>query len=460
VKGVVAALGLGLAAACVNVAERVEEDRQAVEDLIPDELAAALAREEALELLGDGVDEADAVKLAVLGNGRVRARLAELGVASSEVVQAGLVRNPVFVIEAKFHDGGTQIEASLMQSFVDLFLVSARRRAAVSEMEAVRARIAGELTRLSYDVRRAFVHAHATRAAVEVERARLAAASSSQELMGDLLAAGNVTAARAAAEDLERARAHGDLARALDRAREAREELATLMGLGTDEPAWELAGAIEAPSPAQWPEDVESAALEASLDLLAGRGRVRAAAERAEFAGVEAALDVAALGIAAEREPQSGDWGLGPALAIDLPIVDTGDARRSAAAFELEVALAEQAQLALEVRSAARMRVENERSLAAQLAHLAEVELPAAQAYLHAVLQDYNSMQIGAFDVLLARQRELDSERAWIETLERAWLARLALRELLDGVLRGAQRDGHESITPRHARRAPAGGGH
>lgn len=468
-RAAAAALGLGLAAACANVAERVQDDRIAVEGLLAPELAAELPggpSDEAdlapaiSELLAGGVDEAVAVKVAVLNNGRVRARLAELGVASAEVVQAGLVRNPVFVLEAKFYDGGTQIEASLVQSFVDLFLVSSRRRTAEGQSEAVRAHIAGELTRLAYDVRRAFVHAHASRAAVELERARLAAASSSQELMGELRSAGNVTAARAAAEDLERARAHGDLARALDRARESRESLSALMGLWGPDLEWKLLGALETPPPAAWPEDVEEVALEASLDLLAGRAHARVAAQRADYAGIEAALDVAGLGLVAEREAESGDWGLGPTLAVNLPLFDTGAARGSAARFELEAALARQVQLAVEVRSAARRLLERERSLGAQLAHISVVERPAAEAYLNAVLQDYNSMQVGVFDVLLARQRELDSERTWIETLERAWRARLDLRELLDGVLRDASMDAHETIAPTRSRHDRSRRGH
>jgi cobalt-zinc-cadmium efflux system outer membrane protein len=465
----IAAPALCLAAACANVGERVREDRAAVEELLAPELAEALPAGPGDEaevgasvalLLEGGVDEAEAVKLAVLNNGRVRARLAELGVASAEVVQAGLVRNPVFVLEAKFYDGGTQLEAGLSQSFVDLFLVSSRRRTAEGEMEAVRARIAGELTQLAYDVRRAFVHAHAARAAVEIERARLAAAGSSQELMAQLRAAGNVTAARAAAEDLERARAHADLARALDRARESRESLSAWMGLSGSDLAWQLAGELATPPPASWPEDVEAAALEASLDLRAGRSQARAAAQRADYADVEAALDTATLGLVAEREAESGDWGLGPSLGLSVPIFDTGAARASAAELELAGVLARQAQLAVEVRSAARRLIERERSLGAQLEHLAQVERPAAEAYLQAVLQEYNSMQIGAFDVLLARQRELDSERAWVETLERAWRARLDLRELLDGVLREQAEDDHARDMPARTRRGRPGGGH
>jgi outer membrane protein TolC len=256
--------------------------------------------------------------------------------------------------------------------------------------------------------------------------------------MAELLAAGNVTATSAAHEDLARARAHAEVARALDRAREARESLAALMGLAGDEPGWQVAGRLELPEVGGWPEDVEAAALEASLELRAGRAQVRALALHAEHADVEAALATASLGLSYEREFESGESGLGPALAISVPLFDTGAARESAGELELAAELERQRQLAVEVRVAARRLLERERSLTAQLAHVEEIERPAAEAYLQAVLQDYNSMQVAAFDVLGARSEELESERAWIAALERAWIARLELRELLDGVLREA----------------------
>jgi len=462
------AAGLCLLAACASVSDRVDEDRDALDELLAPELAEGLAAGEAedldaraavAELLAGGVDEAVAVKVAVLANGRVRARLAELGVASAEVVQAGLVRNPVFTVQTRLFDGGTQVEASLMQSFVDLFLLSSRKRTARAQAELAGAEIARELTALGYDVRRACVAVRAADALVELERAHLTAAGSGQELMTGLFEAGNVTAASAAHEDLARARAHAELARALDRAREARESLAALMGLAGDEPAWHVAGALELPEVGAWPKDVEAAALEASFELRAGRAHVRALAERADVAGVEAALATASLGLSFEREFESGEWGIGPALSISVPIFDTGAARGAASAFEIAAELERQHQLAVEVRVAARRLRERERSLTAQLAHVAEVERPAAEAYLGAVLQDYNSMQIAAFDVLRARAEELESERAWVEALARAWTARLELRELLDGVLR--EPPGRESrladLSARRGRSMPGG---
>jgi outer membrane protein TolC len=223
------------------------------------------------------------------------------------------------------------------------------------------------------------------------------------------------------------------------------------MGLAGDEPAWELTGRLALPETGAWPEDVEAAALEASLDLRAGRAQVRARAEFAESAAVETMLASASLGLSFEREFDTGEWGVGPALTASLPLFDTGSARRAASELELAAELERQRQVAVEVRVAARRLLERERSLTAQLAHFEEVERPAADAFVQAVLQDYNSMQIAAFDVLDARTKELESDRAWIETMERAWLARLGLRELLDGVLR--EHPGRELATVAELRR-------
>lgn len=82
-------------------------------------------------------------------------------------------------------------------------------------------------------------------------------------------------------------------------------------------------------------------------------------------------------------------------------------------------------------------------------------ELPAARQVLHATLQNYNAMQIGAFDVLRARQLELESERDLLMTQEQAWMARLDLAELKAGVL-NRDRLGTQPSGPERGRRTPS----
>jgi cobalt-zinc-cadmium efflux system outer membrane protein len=50
-------------------------------------------------------------------------------------------------------------------------------------------------------------------------------------------------------------------------------------------------------------------------------------------------------------------------------------------------------------------------------------------------LRNYNAMQIGVFDVFVAKQQEIEARRSYVGTLRDAWLARIDLEELMAGGL-------------------------
>ena len=91
-------------------------------------------------LLARPLTEESAVKVALLANRSVREAYERLGIARADLLQAGLISNPVFTASAKFFSRGPEIELGLAQSFVDLFFMPLRRRVASADLCA-----AGEL---------------------------------------------------------------------------------------------------------------------------------------------------------------------------------------------------------------------------------------------------------------------------------------------------------------------------
>ena len=59
--------------------------------------------------------------------------------------------------------------------------------------------------------------------------------------------------------------------------------------------------------------------------------------------------------------------------------------------------------------------------------------LPAQDKLLHEIIQNYNAMQIGAFEVLVQKQQQLAAAREHMTTLRDTWLTRIDLEELLAG---------------------------
>src|SRR3954452_5996654 len=85
----------------------------------------------------------DAVQVALLNNRRLQATYEDLGVAQADLVQAGLLRNPVFSADFKFAEGGggTKVEMTIAQEFLDVLQVPLRKRVATNQFEATKLRV-------------------------------------------------------------------------------------------------------------------------------------------------------------------------------------------------------------------------------------------------------------------------------------------------------------------------------
>jgi outer membrane protein, heavy metal efflux system len=432
-----------LASACANLAERSQHDRADLGRIVRERTGVELgARVDddgsiapaALELLANPLTEASAVKIAILNNRMVRAELAELGVASAELVQAGLLSNPVFSANAMVFDGGTEIEFGLLGSFMDVFFLAARKRIGESELEATKARIARELVRIVHDVKRAIVRVRAARRLLDIEREVLRAAQASTDLMRELHRAGNVTDPKLTAEEVALAREQLAVARAEAALEEAREPVNVLLGLWGESVAWTVEGNLpDEPARDLDPDHVEARAIEANLELAELRAEATAEARRSGIVGWEAVLAPGELGVVAKREAGDSEWGVGPALGFSLPIFDSGDARRAVAEARLEAILARHIARAVEVRSAARRLRQRVDALDAQVSFIRDEQLPKAARLVRETLRNYNAMQIGVFDVFAVKEQEIDAARDYVETLRDAWLARVDLEELLAG---------------------------
>ncbi|MEO6594196.1 MAG: TolC family protein, partial [Planctomycetota bacterium] len=387
-------------------------------------------------LLQTPLTEDSAVHIALLNNHSVRAAYERLGIARADLVQAGLLRNPVFDGDARFlFGGGTDLELGLAQPFLDLFYRPLRERLAEHEFTAARLLVTDDLVHLVFSVRRAFVQLRSAQQLVELHQRALVAAEAAHELAVELHAAGNLTSQALARERIGETRMRLDLAAAEQAAHEAHEPLHDLLGLWGPHTAWTIEGGLSDDVLASVDtNDIEARAVAASLELAAQRARLDGMAQHAKIESWRGWFPSGEAGLTALREPD-GDWGLGPHLALELPVFDGGDSRQAKAAASLRQGLHEHVQLAVRVRSAARLLRDRARQLADRARFLREVHLPQRAEVVRTTLQHYNAMQIGIFDVLLEKQQQLADGREYVLTLRLAHLARLDLQTLLAGSL-------------------------
>lgn len=398
-------------------------------------------------LLADSLSADEAVQVALLNNRHLQATYEELGVAQASLVQAGLLRNPVFGASSMW--ALAQAEApdlgfSAALHFLDVFLLPLRRAVARSEYEAARLRVAEAVLDQAVRTRQAYTRAQADRLRLEMQDRMLQNAEAAYQAVLLLREAGNVPAIDLLAEQARYEAIRLDRIGVELATVESREALTREIGVWGDQAAFQLEGRIP-PVPDAEPlpgtpdaldvTEIERQAVEASLALAAVRHEAEAAARRLGIDRVEAVLPD--LEIGGELEREEGEWKAGPEVEVALPLFDQGQAQRAAGWSALRAARAQYAATVVEVRSAARV-LASRLAAARRIALQHQRVLLALQAELSAqTLRQYNAMQTDVFGVLQAQAQEAEGARRYADALAAYWNARADLEALLMGRLPG-----------------------
>lgn len=391
-------------------------------------------------LLADGLTLDEAVRLTLLANRRLQATYERLGVAQARVVQAGLLRNPMFDASLRFVEGsgsGYILEMGAVQDILDVFLIPLRKRLSKAQLQVTKSEVVGAVLDVTADVATAFVALQAAQQTLDLNEQLLQATDASYDAAQRLHQAGNITDLALANERALYEQARLAVASAETTVLERRETLNALMGLWGDRTDWQVQSRLPAiPEQALDLSDLERRVVAHSLDLQIVRERMIATAARMGIDTSELVFPDLAAGAEAEREPD-GTWSVGPAVGIGIPLFDQGVARKAAGRAELRRLWDEYTALAIELRAAARAARHRLRNARRQSAYYDRVVVPLAEQITAETQLRYNAMQLGVFQLLAAKQREIDTRRRAIATLENYWIARAELELLLDGRMIG-----------------------
>lgn len=453
------AVFLGALSACVSssIAEdvryvQVVTDVEKLPRLADDGVEPVEARE-AERLLSQPLDAEGAVRVALLDNRELRARLREIGVARGQWLQAGLLPNPRAEAEL-LPERNTRVELRLEYDLTRAVLAPLAARAAAPELDAARSRAAAFVVSLGYRVRAGFYRLQAAGQRLAITQRGLEALAVRHDAARALVQAGNVPELDVATEEVAYERSRVDVAqRELEVASE-RENLQRLLGLHGRATAWRLAGDLQpvAEAPALG-SDLERRALASNLLLLEQRQRLEALARRAGWTRAagwmpDISVDVHGLHGDPDESPASdSDWRFGAGVSLELPLFDRRQGTAASLEAEFDASLETYYATAVEVRSAAR-EVQNRLSSSHARAHqFQDVIVPAQRRVTEQTLLQYNAMQLGIFRLLEARQAELDVERDYVGTLREYWTAVAELKALLAGqhVRGGAENAGAPS---------------
>ncbi len=397
------------------------------------------ATEKLGSLLKNKLTADDAVQIALLNNRELQAGYSDLGVAQADLVQAGLLSNPIFDGAMRWPTPGggkPELELAVVMNFLDILYLPLRKRVAAARFEEAKTRVSGMVLDFAGRVRATFISHQTDEQMLELRQTIVQGLNASFDVTRRLHEAGNITDL-----DLARERAlleAGKLALGSAEviARQSREELNVLMGLWGRQTEWQIAGRLpEMPREPIPTEDIERIALQRSVDLLNARQRVISAGEQLGLNRATALIPESHMGALGERS--DGAWELGPVLEFPIPIFDQGQARTGRAAAELRRAHQEYYGLAIKIRATARSLRDRAQGARDRALYYRDIMLPLHERIVNETQLHYNAMQLGPVQLLRARERQIEAGAAYVETLRDYWLARTELAQLLSGRMPG-----------------------
>lgn len=389
-------------------------------------------------LLREPLTADSAVQIALLNNRSLQATYEELGVAQADLVEAGLLRNPIFEAQYRFPGRpANPYELHVVQDFIDVFFIPLRRRVAEAALEATKFRVANTVLEHAARTRQTFYRLQGAQQLVGMRETVVEATEASALLAQRQHDAGNISDLELANEEALSQQAKVDLLLARAKALEERESVNELLGLTSPQASmWSVAGRLGdlLPEVDLAPEHLESLALAQRLDLQSAKQKVEAQAQLLGLTRSTALLASLDVGAHVEREPD-GPTTWGPSVGLPLPIFNQG--RPAIARGMARLNQSQQEYLALAAKVGAEVRAARNRMvLAGQVAeHYKSVMLPLREKIVSESQLHYNAMQIGPLQLLQAKQAELEAGGRYIEALETYWVASADLERALGGRL-------------------------
>jgi cobalt-zinc-cadmium efflux system outer membrane protein len=393
-------------------------------------------------LLGDGLTRDEAVELALRNNDRLQAAFAELGIAAADLDQAGLHTNPTLDFLARFPGGesGSELEAELLFSLADIWLLGPRKEVEQARLQQVAAQVLNEVVNIAADTRMAYDHCLVLESLVAQTAETAAAVEKWRDQVYARYEHGYSSELELSMADAEVVESEVDLAEMRAEQQVALARLRRLLGL-TDEHKVSFVGSLaEAPSAPPDPHDVTRRALAGRPDLQAARAGLWAA-DRTLLLERRSRWEHVSLGPAYAHEPEGEDlWGV--VLEVDLPIFDSNRAQEQRAAAELEQAERQVGAAEAMVREQVVTAWEELALAHRRESALREELLPARERAFEHAQKYWREMQLNML-YLLEAQRELsDARRQHLEAVYDLRRASVELEFAVGGKLTGDQHPG------------------
>lgn len=411
--------------------------RNEVQALVQERIGApakGLGSEGTVAALLDGPLTADtAVEIALRNNPALQARLAEVGVAEADLVQAGTLRNPAFAYSNKHNAEVVHIERSFLVNVAQLLtmplaLEIEQRRFAQAKLAA-----ASEVVATAAATREAYFRAIAAQEMVAYYGQVKVAAEAGRDLARRMADVGNFSKLAQMREELFFADATTQLARAQHSAFVERERFIRMLGFAEFPPGLALPARLpDLPAqPISLPA-AEQTAMDRRLDVRMAALETEAVARALGLSKATRFVNVLDAGYINESETGEARKN-GYAIVLEIPIFDWGHARVARAEAQYRRAVARTAETAVVARSEVRAGYATYRTAYDLAKHYRDEVVPLRKRIADETALRYNAMLIGVFELLADAREQVASVNTAIEATRDFWLADTALQLALAG---------------------------
>ena len=385
-----------------------------------------------------------ALALALRNNREIRAQVESIAASRADLVQAGLLPNPVVALTLQFPfdpvSGGTFVGASLVQSFTALWLRGGKIDAADARLNQSVLDVSDRALRLVAEVKATHTRIDFGQRTIALSDDNLATIQRSIDSLESRIRAGEGTTLDSNRARQQHAKAQAERTITLRDLAKERRRMLELIGFAAENAEWTVdAGVINtvnsASNDSNAPDETAVMALADAQRLDVAAARLIVKAQQADLSTEERSrLKDFGLGADFEREAD-GKKSIGPVIELGIPIFDSNQAQIAKAGSLARAALANYQALAQRATREVRVAWIDATAAASLLGQYRETVLPISERNLTLA---QSSLTAGQADVtvLLEAQRDLiDARRTLIDLQRDAALAQIALEHAAGGTL-------------------------
>ena len=384
-----------------------------------------------------------AVRIALLNNPDLQARLAALGVADAQRVQALTLPNPHLALGQLTNGREREIERTLTFSVLNLITLPWRTERHAERLQIATLQAAQEVVALAADTRRAWLRAAAAEQVAGAHERMVDAAQTGAELARRMVRVGNWSRLQQAREQLVVQEATRQHARARWAAATEREQLNRRMGVWGLQAQYQLAASLPPLPAAALPADgLEATALRERLDIQTARRQLDTEAREQGWSRAGAVFGDIGLAYrrntTTEGETGARDTARGWELELPFPLFDWGGAARTRAQAQVEQSAAHLQATAVRARSEVRAAWFTYRTALDLARQQRDEVVPLRQFISDETTLRYNGMLASVWDLLAEARASTQAVADAIDAQRDFWLAETDLQLALTGTSPGA----------------------